>query len=306
MIHELRNLPAPAKLNLFLHVTGRRADGYHLLETVFQLIDLADHVHLTRRDDGQIVLERPLAGVPPETDLTVRAARLLARHSGCRLGVSIDLDKRIPIGGGLGGGSSDAATVLLALLRLWELSIDREELMRIALSLGADMPFFIFGKTAYATGVGERLLACPQPDRHFVLLAPPVSVATAAVFSAPGLTRNTKPLTIAGLSRGGGVFLGRNDLESTVIAAYPAVGAAISRLMAAADSEGIDSRRVRMSGSGSTVFLPVGDASQSERVRQRLQSGTLVGPDRVWIVRSLANHPLRDWAFSARRSHGSG
>jgi 4-diphosphocytidyl-2-C-methyl-D-erythritol kinase len=306
MIHELRNLPAPAKLNLVLHVTGRRTDGYHLLETVFQLIELGDRIHLKRRDDGTVLLERPLPGVPPEADLTVRAARLLARQTGCSLGVSIALDKRIPIGGGLGGGSSDAATVLLGLVRLWDLSISRADLMRIALSLGADVPFFIFGQTAYATGVGERLRACPQPNRHFVLLAPPVSVATAAVFSSSGLTRNTKPITIAGLSRGGRVFLGRNDLEPTVIASHPEVGAAISRLVTAADSAGVSPLRVRMSGSGSTVFLPVDNASQAHRIVQRLQSGAVPGPDRSWSVRSLAMHPLRDWAFSARRSHGSG
>lgn len=305
MIRELRHLPAPAKLNLFLHVTGRRPDGYHLLETVFQLIDLGDRVHLARRDDGHVVLEKPLPGVAPEQDLTVRAARLLARHTGCRLGVSIKVDKRIPMGGGLGGGSSDAATVLLALVRLWELSIDRTSLMRIALELGADVPFFIFGRAAYATGVGERLRACEQPDRYFVLLTPPVAVATAAVFASPGLTRDTKPITIAGLSRGGRVFLGRNDLEPTVKAAYPEVASAFGRLASAAAMVGCDSRRLRMSGSGSTIFLPVDDAPQASRILERLQSRAFAGSGQSWVVRSLAIHPLREWAFSARRNTGS-
>jgi len=306
MIHELRHLPAPAKLNLFLHVTGRRADGYHLLETVFQLIDLEDRIDLRHRDDGVIELLNPIAGVPAERDLTVRAARRLAHESGCRQGVSIRLHKNIPMGGGLGGGSSDAATVLLGLNRLWGLSLDRRALMQIALELGADVPFFIFGRTAYATGIGERLRPCPQPPRHFVVLAPPVPVATASVFSAPELTRNTKPLTIAGLSRGDRVFSGRNDLEPVVFASQIEVRQSHQILCAAAEAEGTSASRARMTGSGSCVFVPVDDAGRAHRIRDLILRRQGVGSGRVWGVRSVEHHPLCDWAFSARDVHASG
>lgn len=306
MIQELRHLPAPAKLNLFLHVTGRRADGYHLLETVFQLVDLEDRIDLRRRDDGVIELLNPIAGVPAEQDLTVRAARRLAQASGCRQGVSIRLHKQIPMGGGLGGGSSDAATVLLGLNRLWGLSLDRRVLMQIALELGADVPFFIFGRSAYATGIGERLRSCPQPQRHFVVLAPPVALATASVFSAPELTRNTKPLTIAGLSRGDRAFSGRNDLEPIVFASQSEVRQSLQMLCEAAEAEGVSASRARMTGSGSCVFVPVDDASGSRRIRDLILRRQGAGSGQVWWVRSIERHPLCEWAFPARRSVLSG
>jgi 4-diphosphocytidyl-2-C-methyl-D-erythritol kinase len=306
MLRELRHLPAPAKLNLFLHVTGRRADGYHLLETVFQLIDLSDRVDLSRRDDGEIELIDPIAGVPPDQDLTIRAARLLAQETGCRLGVRIGLRKRIPMGGGLGGGSSDAATVLLGLNRLWGLSLDRRTLMRIALKLGADVPFFIFGRTAYATGVGERLRPCAQPQRHFVVLAPPVAVATASVFAAPELTRDTKPLTIAGLSRGDRVFSGRNDLEPVVMASRHEVRQSHRIFREVAEQQGAKASLVRMTGSGSCLFLPVDDAHCAHGIGQSVQLQRPAGAVGVWVVSSVEKHPLSDWAFSARRDTGSG
>jgi 4-diphosphocytidyl-2-C-methyl-D-erythritol kinase len=195
MTAELLALPAPAKLNLFLHVTGRRDDGYHLLETVFELIDLADSIDLRLRMDAQILRTDPLPGVDPESDLTVRAARLLAAESGCRFGVEIGLTKRIPMGGGLGGGSSDAATVLLGLNRLWGLGWPRTRLAALGVRLGADVPVFVEGRTAYATGIGEALQAIDLPTRHYVVVAPPVNVPTGEIFTAPELTRNTKPLT---------------------------------------------------------------------------------------------------------------
>jgi len=182
MISELRHCPAPAKLNLFLHVTGRRADGYHLLETVFELIDLCDTLHFRLLEDGRIERIRPLPGVAPEDDLTVRAARLLAAESGCRLGVGIEVEKRIPMGGGLGGGSSDAATTLLALNRLWELDWPADRLAALALRLGADVPVFVHGRSAYATGIGERLRPLALPRRWYVVLSPRVSVPTAGGF----------------------------------------------------------------------------------------------------------------------------
>jgi 4-diphosphocytidyl-2-C-methyl-D-erythritol kinase len=294
MIAELRNCPAPAKLNLFLHVTGRRADGYHLLETVFELIDLADTLHFRRLEDGRVSLRDPLPGVPPESDLTVRAARLLAAESGCRLGVEIAVDKRIPMGGGLGGGSSDAATTLLALNRLWALHWTPARLAALGLRLGADVPVFVRGRTAYATGVGERLRPLALPPRWYVVLAPRVSVPTAAVFSAPELTRNTKPLRIHGLSRGDSVFRGRNDLQSVVVARQPKVAAALEALRQAASEAGAPAQLARMTGSGACVFLPLPAESAANAVKERLQGRTDAV---VFVAGSLARHPLRDWAF---------
>jgi 4-diphosphocytidyl-2-C-methyl-D-erythritol kinase len=299
MLVELRYLPAPAKLNLFLHVTGRQANGYHLLETVFQMVDLADRIDLTRRSDGRIELATPLRGVPAENDLTVRAARRLALETGCPFGVSIRLRKSIPMGGGLGGGSSDAATVLLGLNRLWDLRLKPRTLMRIALELGADVPFFIFGRSAYATGVGEQLRDCPQPDRHFVLLAPPVQVATASVFTAPGLTRNTKPITIFGLSRGDRVFFGRNDLEPVAFALQPLVRSWYETLCRGAERVGLSAVHARMTGSGACLFLPVDDAQQARMVCDSVRSILSPTAGSIRAVRSVAAHPLRDWAFSS-------
>lgn len=299
---QLRHLPAPAKLNLFLHVTGRRADGYHLLETVFELIDLADRVHLKLRRDARIVRANPLPGVAEDDDLTIRAARLLAQASGCGLGVEIDVEKRIPMGGGLGGGSSDAATTLLGLNRLWGLGWSRERLARLGLGIGADVPVFVFGETAYATGVGEVLTALAMPARHYVVVAPPAHVATASVFASPELTRNTKPLKISGLSRGSQVFRGRNDLQSVVVSRHPKVGAALDALRRTAREIGIAPGMARMTGSGACVFLPVDGESQAHRVRDRLSAGS---DSAVFVTRSLAAHPLRDWAFgTGPRSRG--
>ena len=294
MITALRNLPAPAKLNLFLHVTGRRSDGYHLLETVFELIDLQDRVHLSRRDDGRVVRVEPIPEVDPEQDLTVRAARLLAQASGCPLGVEIALDKRIPMGGGLGGGSSDAATVLLALNRLWDLHWPCERLAALGLRLGADVPFFVFGETAYATGIGEQLQPLPLPQRWYVVLAPRVGVPTQGVFADPDLTRDTKPHKIRGLSRGDQVFRGRNDLQRVVMSRQPLVAAALEALEQAARDVGIDPRPARMTGSGACVFLPLDSESAAVTVCNRLQGRT---DARILTARSLPRHPLREWAF---------
>ena len=191
--------PAPAKLNLFLHVVGRREDGYHLLQTLFRFIDFSDTLHFTLREDGVVRRVNALEGVPQEQDLCVRAARLLQQACGCQLGVDIALEKRIPMGGGLGGGSSDAATTLLALNRLWHLGLPRERLMQLGLSLGADVPVFIFGENAFAEGVGEQLQAYPLPDAWYVVLFPPVHVATAQIFAHPELTRDTISLRIRAL-----------------------------------------------------------------------------------------------------------
>jgi 4-diphosphocytidyl-2-C-methyl-D-erythritol kinase len=297
---ELRNLPAPAKLNLFLHVTGRRADGYHELETVFELIDLYDSIDLTLRDDGRLTRRGQLPGVPADTDLTVRAARLLARHTGCRMGVEITLRKAIPMGGGLGGGSSDAATVLMGLNRLWNLHLSRAQLMRLGLELGADVPFFIFGRSAYATGVGERLRPCPQVQRSFVLLTPAVAVPTAKVFSHPELTRNTKPLKIFGLSQGQNVFRGKNDLEPVVRQGFSQVEQALGSLEQVSSQLRLPKHLARMSGSGSCVFLPVPDVETAARATgflSRTQIGVKSRRPTVQVVSSVARHPLVEWAF---------
>ncbi|HYF57334.1 MAG TPA: 4-(cytidine 5'-diphospho)-2-C-methyl-D-erythritol kinase [Burkholderiaceae bacterium] len=289
MLTEIRHAPAPAKLNLFLHVTGRRPDGYHELETVFQLIDLCDRVHLRRRDDGAILRIGALPGVAPEDDLVVRAARLLQRESGTPLGVEIGLDKTIPMGGGLGGGSSDAATVLLAANRLWGLDWPRERLADVGLALGADVPFFVFGRTAYARGVGERLEPLELPDAWFVVVAPPVSVPTAGVFAAEDLTRDTEPLRISGLSRDGRVWQGRNDLQPVVVRRHPEVAAALASLKEAARAAGLDPALARMSGSGACVFCPVPTEALSGRLAEHVSRS---GVGSVRSCRGLARHPL--------------
>lgn len=300
MIEELRNLPAPAKLNLFLHVMGRRNDGYHLIETVFDMIDLGDRLHLRVRNDGALIRRDTLPGVTPEQDLTVLAARLLAEETGCRLGVDIAIDKRVPIGGGLGGGSSDAASMLLGLNRLWGLGLTRRQLMRLAVKLGADVPFFVFGRTAYATGIGEKLQALQLPPVWYVLVAPPVPVATAMVFGSAELTRDSKPLTISGLSRESAIRLGKNDLEPVVCAVYPPVQAALSALRTAAGEARADAAGVRMTGAGACVFLPVSDESVAAAVADSLarqQEAGNEGIGEVFVTRSLARHPLSEWAF---------
>jgi 4-diphosphocytidyl-2-C-methyl-D-erythritol kinase len=294
-LRELRNLPAPAKLNLFLHVTGRRADGYHLLETVFELVDLCDRVDLRRLDDGAIRLAEAPIGWSADDDLTMRAARLLATQTGCRLGVEIRLRKHVPVGGGVGGGSSDAATVLLGLNRLWRLALSRDRLQTIALQLGADVPAFVFGHRAFARGVGEELVAIDAHPTWYVVVAPPVQVSTAQVFGCVKLTRNTKPIKIFGLSRGRFVHRGKNDLEPVVLAAWPPVAEALQALRVAADAAGANGHLARMTGSGACVFCPVADEAVAESIRQRL--GRLaIG--QVYVVRSLDRHPLRDWSFA--------
>jgi 4-diphosphocytidyl-2-C-methyl-D-erythritol kinase len=245
---------APAKLNLFLHVVGRRPDGYHLLQTVFRFLDYGDEVRLTVREDGAIRLSNPLPGVSMEQDLCFRAASLLQKHTGCRLGVDIALVKRLPMGGGLGGGSSDAATVLMALNQLWQLDLPRATLETLGLRLGADVPVFIFGRAAFAEGVGEKLQAVLLPPACYVVLIPPIQVATAEIFASPGLTRDTSEMKIPPLPAG----CGRNDLEPVAIAAYPVVGQYLEWLRQYGDA--------RMTGSGACVFAAFPDRAAAEKV----------------------------------------
>jgi 4-diphosphocytidyl-2-C-methyl-D-erythritol kinase len=278
--------PAPAKLNLFLHVTGRRADGYHLLQTVFRFIDLSDTLHFTLREDGEVRRVNALEGVPAEDDLCVRAARLLQRECVCTLGVDIRLDKRIPMGGGLGGGSSDAATTMLALNKLWQLGLTRARLMQLGLTLGADVPVFLFGENAFAQGVGEQLQAFPLPDAWYVVLFPPVHVPTAKIFTHPELTRDTNSITIRALPIGqnlSGAGWLANDLQSVVCKLYPEVAQYLEILGVYAPA--------MMTGSGACVFAEFASEAEAKKVMLALPKEI-----KGVVAQGLPQHPLRDFA----------
>lgn len=267
--------PAPAKLNLFLHVVGQRNDGYHLLQTLFRFVDHGDVLQFSPRNDTEVVLATPLPGVPAEADLTVRAARLLQMESGCREGVTIALEKHLPMGGGLGGGSSDAATVLLALNHLWKLGLSRARLQILGLSLGADVPIFIYGRNAFAEGVGEAFTPVDLPPAWYVVLEPPVQVPTAAIFRTPHLRRDSPAIAVRDWHPG----FGANDLEPVAAELYPAVAEYIGWLSAFA--------RVRMTGSGACVFAEFDYRSDAEAVLAQLPRGM-----RGWAAQGLAAHPL--------------
>jgi 4-diphosphocytidyl-2-C-methyl-D-erythritol kinase len=273
-------LPAPAKLNLFLHVTGRRADGYHTLETLLVALDWGDTLELACRDDGAIERAVEVPGVSIEDDLTVRAARAMKRETGCTLGVDIALTKRIPRGAGLGGGSSDAASVLLGLNRLWGVHLPRAELARIALALGADVPFFVFGEPAIARGIGERLEPVTLPAMWVAVIAPPVVVNTATIFAAPELTRASASAKMDVFSEG----YGRNDLQPVAVARFPDIGAALGALRGC-------SGNARMTGSGSCVF-----ASFASEAAARVALNAKPPGMQGFIARTLAHHPLAGFA----------
>ncbi len=272
-----REWPAPAKLNLFLHVTGQRPDGYHLLQTVFRLIDCCDYLRFAPRDDGEVRHTRSLPGVSDESELSARAARLLQSETGTRKGVDISLRKNIPVGGGLGGGSSDAATTLIALNCLWGLGLARERLMRMALRLGADVPFFLLGGNAFAQGIGEELTELELRPAWYAVLVPPVMVPTQAVFADLGLTRDSKTVKISGFSEG----FGRNDLEPVVCRNYPVVAAHLSWLKGFGDA--------RMSGSGACLFIEFPTESQASSVLAKLPTGM-----RGFAAPGLGRHPLAE------------
>ena len=250
--------PAPAKLNLFLQITGRRADGYHALQTVFQFLSVGDELRFGVREDGVIRRLAELPAVPAEQDLVVRAARLLQEHSGCRLGADIHLSKQLPLGGGLGGGSSDAATTLVVLNQLWGLRLDQDQLAQLGLQLGADVPVFVRGRAAWATGVGERLESIDLPEPYYLVIDPGVSVSTAEIFAARELTRNCDPLTIRAFLRGAG----SNVCEPVVRARYPQVAEALDWLGQHGEA--------RMSGSGGCVFAAFDSHAQAEDVKSRV------------------------------------
>lgn len=273
--------PAPAKLNLFLHVVGRRPDGYHLLQTLFRFISLQDSLHFSLRNDAEVRRTHVIEGVAEEQDLCVRAARLLQSETGCRLGVDITLEKHIPMGGGLGGGSSDAATALIALNRLWGLGLSREHLMQLGLRLGADVPVFVFGENAFAEGVGEKLQAYPLPEAWYVVLFPPVHVPTAEVFSHPELTRDTVSITMRALESRQKQQL-RNDLQSVVCNLYPEVANYLAWLNNFGEA--------KMTGSGACVFAEFTSQSLAEAVLQKLPQEM-----RGVVAQGLAKHPLHDW-----------
>ncbi|MFN5352716.1 MAG: 4-(cytidine 5'-diphospho)-2-C-methyl-D-erythritol kinase [Burkholderiaceae bacterium] len=282
MPRSLNDCPAPAKLNLFLHVTGRRDDGYHLLQSVFQLIDLQDTLHFQLRDDDAIVRTTDIASLPPEQDLTVRAARLLQSDALARGlavgGAEIAIEKRLPMGGGIGGGSSNAATTLSALNHLWGTGLSRAELMRLGLQLGADVPFFLFGGNAFVEGIGEQLTPIQTPEGWFVLIHPGVSVPTPPIFQTPELTRDTKVVKIADFSDRLPRF-GRNDLQAVAARAFPPVADALDWLSHRANA--------RMTGSGAGVFATFASESDADTML-----GQVPATWRAWKAKALAKHPM--------------
>jgi len=267
--------PAPAKLNLFLHVTGRRADGYHLLQTVFRFIDYGDEVGFRLRRDNRIQHLAPIAGIAENQDLTLRAARLLQSASGCRLGVDIAVDKRLPVGGGLGGGSSDAATTLIVLNQLWGLGWSRSRLPQIALHLSADVPVFVFGRSAFAEGVGERLQTISLDPAWYLVLVPQVTVSTAEIFAARELTRNTKAIKIAAFSVG----QGHNDLQPVACERFPEIARHLNWLGKFC--------RAAMTGSGACVFGAFDSETSARSVLDQLPADM-----NGFVARGLDRHPL--------------
>lgn len=312
MVTEWVRVPAPAKLNLFLHVLGRRPDGYHELESLFQFIDWNDYLSFSVRDDGVVSRANAVPGVAQEADLCVRAARLLQAESGTDQGVEVRVEKNLPMGAGLGGGSSDAATTLLVLNRLWHLDWPRDRLQQLALRLGADVPVFVLGQNAFAQGVGEQLSPVDLPQVWYLVLVPAVHVSTAAIFSHPELTRNSKSIKMldfpdtaifsrqrsdkdveigAEIDAERTAFVGlvewlqrntRNDLQSVVCQQHPQVEQAISWVGRHASA--------RMTGSGAGVFAMFARKHEAKDVLARLPEG-IEGA----VVQGLARHPLCDW-----------
>ena len=270
-----RPWPAPAKLNRFLHITGRRADGMHELQTVFQFLDVGDELAFTLRTDSRINHRNPLPGLDPEQDRTVRAARLLQAETGCRQGIDIQINKHLPLGGGLGGGSSDCATTLVALNQLWGLGLPEDRLAALGLSLGADVPVFVRGRAAWAEGVGERLTPVDVDEPWFVVICPDCEVSTARVFNAPGLTRSTPPMTIRGFLEGSG----GNDCEPVVRQLFPVVAEALDWLGQHAPA--------RLTGTGGCLFAPFTD-------RQTAAAVAALVPSRwqAFVARGLNESPL--------------
>lgn len=295
---SLHNCLAPAKLNLFLHVTGRRPDGYHLLQTVFQLLDYGDYLHFDLRDDGIIQRTTELADIPEASDLIIRAAKLLQTHhqqkfsgtsnaSNFLPGANIRIEKRLPLGGGLGGGSSDAATTLMALNHLWQTGLNRTQLMQLGLQLGADVPFFIFGQNAFAEGIGEIFTPINTPTGWFVVIEPGVSVPTAAIFQSPELSRNTAPVSIADFCNQSDEYVpayGKNDLQAIATQLFPEIAHAIAWLSAFGDA--------RMTGSGACVFCFFEQEQAADEALAQIPSQSKTW--KAWKAPARKNHPLSD------------
>jgi len=280
-VNGVIGFPAPAKLNLLLRVVGRRPDGYHLLQTVFRFIDYGDVVRLRVRRDGVIARMQPLPGVAEADDLTLRAARVLQAATGSPLGADISVDKRLPMGGGLGGGSSDAATTLLALNHLWRTGFSRQHLQDMALQLGADVPVFIYGQTALAEGVGEILSPLTVPPAWYLVLVPTVAVATGAIFQHPELKRDSKKIKIQGFSE-----LAGNDLEPLVCGLYPEVARHLAWLKSVGPADG-----AHMTGSGACVFAAFADESAARRALAQCPPGM-----QGFVACGLDVHPLHGLA----------
>jgi 4-diphosphocytidyl-2-C-methyl-D-erythritol kinase len=277
---ELTWYPAPGKLNLFLHVLGRRPDGYHELQTVFRLIERSDRVGIAVREDERIAFEGPFG----EQNLCVRAARLLQSQAKSKLGCDLALEKNLPVGGGLGGGSSDAATVLLVLNRLWKLGLSRPALQDLGLKIGADVPVFIYGKNALGEGIGERLQALELKPAWYLVLTPQVSVSTEETFKS-ALTLRSKRLTIPPFLSGQGA----NDLEAAVVARYPDVAASLAWLKQ-------HRPQARMTGSGACVFAEFETEAEARALYEAALQSDLPGGMHGFVARGLHEHPLHDWA----------
>lgn len=273
------SFPAPGKLNLMLRVLGRREDGYHLLQSVMRLIDYGDTLTFRVREDAVIARLNEVDGVPAEGDLTVRAAQALQRASGTRQGADITLEKRLPLGGGLGGGSSDAATALLALNHLWKTGFSRARLLELALGLGADVPFFVQGENALVEGIGERLRPLALPPAWYLVLCPPVAVPTARIFAHPDLKRDSKPIKMQRFS----AEQAGNDLEPVVCQEYPQVAQHLEWLRGAAPAW--------VTGSGACVFAAFESERAAREVRARAPAGV-----QGFVAEGLARHPLHDLA----------
>ncbi len=270
-------LPAPAKLNLFLHITGQRADGYHNLQTLFQLLDFGDELLFDPRSDNQITLNPILPGVPPEDNLVVKAARMLQGASNCQLGADITLRKNLPMGGGIGGGSSDAATTLVGLNHLWGTGLSLDALTQIGAKLGADVPVFIQGNTAWAEGTGDRLQAVEMPELWYLVLTPDCHVSTANIFSHKELTRDTSDITVAAFLEQGG----RNDCQPLVRSLYPAVDEALQWL----DQYG----RAQMTGTGACVFASFKSADDAAAILAKAPVNL-----RGFVAKGVNRSPLHD------------
>ncbi len=308
----LYDVPAPAKINLFLHVTGRREDGYHFLQTAFRFVDLNDYLSFVPRSDGQIRrVHSTLSDVEPEQDLVIKAARALQQATGSRRGVDISCIKHIPSGAGMGGGSSDAATTLIALNRLWDLGLSRQALMDIALPLGADVPVFVFGQAAFAEGVGEQLQAIAMPPRDYIIIRPPQFISTGKIFTSECLTRDEKLITITFFTdwqekfwqaKDSNPCFGRNNLESVAFKLYPDLNIL---------KQGLQSLKLnaRMTGSGSCLFVECRDKQSAingqleiDRNSSKIDfsgsaesNGGKLLVEQTWVCSGLQDHPLRYW-----------